>query len=156
VTVGPNILVVSPDELATQLLVEVDVDSPVQDREASLKHQMIRMGAPTGLLVTPDWVTVFRDTFKSYSVDTIEAAERFPTNDIPELQRVADRKNGDREALEDAVQHWLTQLQYRVQSGQLATGLGDFKDALRAHILPVLQGGEIRAAGPRWPRRAAR
>jgi hypothetical protein len=152
VSFRPDILVVSPDELTTHLLVEVGSSVADPNRETSLKHQMIRMGAPTGLLVTPDWVTVFRDSFKSYAEDSIARVDQVSTGEIEDLQRFVGRQSTSEAEFEDAVQNWLDQLKYRLERGYLRGS--DLK--FREHLLPALELGEIRATGPRTPRHVAR
>ncbi len=151
---GPDILVVSPDDLTTHMLVEVGESISAADRERSLKHQMIRTGVPTGLLVTPTWLTIYRDTFTDYLDSSIQAVEQIPTSDIESLQPFAAGLRSSGADFEDAVQEWLAQLKYRLDEGFLRGS--DLKPAVREHILPALRSGEIRASGPRYPRRAVR
>lgn len=148
----PDILVVSPDEQTTHLLVEVGASSDGA-REKALKHQMIRMRAPTGLVVTPQWITVYRDTFKSYSEDSIAQVGLVSTSEVEPLQAFSSGARAAGPAFEDAVQEWLVQLKYRLREGYLRGS--DLKPVFREHVLPALRSGQVRAAGPRVLRTAA-
>jgi hypothetical protein len=149
----PDIVVVSPDELTTHLIVEVSLAAAEAEKARGLKRQMIRMRVPTGLLVTPETISIYRDTFRSYEEGAIHKKARLPTSAVPELQRFANRTNSDPIAFEDAVQDWLTNLKYRSTQGYLKAG--DLTKALKEHVLPALDMGEVRAAGPRLFRPAA-
>lgn len=106
---------------------------------------MLRMRIPTGLLVTPEAVSIYSDTFRSESEKSIQQVAAVRTADIPELQTFAAGLNRDPIAFEDAVQSWLVQLRNRLVHGY-ASGVDPI---LAEHLMPALAMGEIRAAGPR-------
>jgi hypothetical protein len=148
---SPDIIVTTPGESQVHLVVEAKLWATVeQNVVAQLKHYMLRMRSPLGLLVTRDAVKIFRDAYLSESEDSIQEVETLLTADIPELQPFAAGLNKDPVAFEDAVQDWLVQLRYRLIQGY-ARGV-DPKVA--EHVMPALATGEIRAAGPR-PLRSA-
>lgn len=148
----PDIVVTMPGESRAFLVVEAKLLS--QDRRdvaTPLKHYMLRMRSPAGLLVTRDMVTIFRDTFRGDSEDSIEEVGSVPTAKIPELQPFAAGLKTDPVAFEDAVQDWLVQLRYRLVHGY-ARGVDPI---VAEHVMPTLATGEIRAGGPRQTRSAA-
>ena len=54
----PDILVVSPDDYTVHLVVEAKLVSGKDEAaEMALKHTMMRMRAPTGILVTRDKIS---------------------------------------------------------------------------------------------------
>lgn len=148
-----DIVVVSPDESVTYLVVEATLMPNEMEKARGLKRQMIRMRVPTGLLVTPRSVSIYRDSFKGYKEAAIEKKASLPTSEIPDLQRFANKSRVDPIAFEDAVQEWLTNLQYRSTHGYLKAG--DLGAALKEHVLPALSLGEVRAARLRSVHRTA-
>jgi hypothetical protein len=143
----PDIVVASPGQ--EHLVVEVRIkDSP--DVADALKHYMLRMRSPTGILVTPTRISIFRDTFRSNAESSIDVVGAIVTSDVAELQPFASGVNRDPMAFESAVQHWLSELRNRLVHGY-ARGVDPI---LAEHVMPALTMGEIRAGGPR-PRRGA-
>ena len=144
----PDVVVVSPG--AAHLIAEARLQrSQDADPAEALRNYMLRMRVPAGMLVTPETVSIFRDTFRSESQQSIEQVAVLRTAEIPELQPFATGLNRDPIAFEDAVQAWLVHLRARLIEGD-ASGVDP---VLAEHIVPALAMGEIRAAGPR--RRAA-
>jgi hypothetical protein len=144
----PDIVVTIPGESRPYLVVEAKLQPHMT---APLKHYMLRMRSPAGLLVTRDLVTILRDTFRGDSEDSIEEVGAIPTSKIPELQPFAAGLRTDPVAFEDAVQEWLVQLRNRLVHGY-ARGVDPI---LAEHVMPALAAGEIRAGGPRPTRSAA-
>ena len=142
----PDIVVASPDEAAVHLVVEVKVGThDVRATERQLKQIMLRMRAPVGLLVTPQQVRIFRDTFAGNGDESVIDEGSIPTSSIAELQSFALGYRREAFEFEEAVQEWLEGLRYR-----LTQGYGRGPDALLAkHVMPALSLGEIRPMGPR-------
>jgi hypothetical protein len=155
VSYQPDILVVSPDDYTVHLVVEAKLVSGKDEAaEMALKRTMMRMRAPTGILVTRDKISVFRESFTDYTEASIREVDgSIPTDKCPDLQPFATGFNRDPVAFEDAVQHWLDGLRYRLING--FTHGEDGNRLLVEHVLPALLQGEVRAAGPRSTIRAA-
>lgn len=148
----PDIVVASPGQSSAHLVVEVRLRAEDnRNASAALKHYMLRMRSPTGILVTRDRVSIFRDSFQSDSEQSVQEVGAIPTSRIPELQSFAMGLSTDPVAFEDAVQSWLVQLRNRMVHG-FATGVDPI---LGEHVMPALAMGEIRAGGPRSVRSAA-
>ena len=145
----PDVLVVSPDDYTVHLVVEAKLVSGRDEAaEMALKSYMMRIRAPTGILVTRDKISIFRESFTDYTPESIREVEgSIPTNKCPELQPFAMGLNKDPVAFEDAVQQWLDGLQYRILNG--FTHGEDANRLLVEHVLPALLKGEVRATGPR-------
>jgi hypothetical protein len=144
---SPDIVVTTPGESTVHMVVEVKLSDTV-DRDAAaqqLKHYMLRVGSPAGILVTRNAVAIFRDTFRTDSAESIEHVATILTSDIPELQSFAAGVNKDPVAFEDAVQDWLVQLRYRFVQGYMR----GVDSRVAEHVMPALVNGEIRAGVPR-------
>lgn len=148
----PDILVAAPGDSRVLLIVEAKLQPARSgDLSSALKQYMLSMRVPTGLLVTRDSVSILRDTFEGESESSIREVAEVPTRTIPELQPSLARAELSGAEFEDAVQSWLVQLRNR-----LVHGYARGTDPIFAeHIMPALAAGEIRAGGPRMPRRAA-
>jgi len=149
VSYQPDILVKAAGDPATYLVVEVKLTSDprtVHEAESALKTYMAEAGIPTGMLVTPVQVRIYRDNFRGSPKESVEDVGDVVTGEIPELQKFAGQGSTDPIAFEDAVQDWLAGLQYRQANGFLRSG--DHRH-LTEHIGPSLTMGEVRAAGPR-------
>lgn len=148
---APDILVSSPDAHDIALVVEVQLrDDELGEAEQQLKRYMFGMRCPLGLLVTPERMRVFRDTYTSYGPESVELVGDYPIGGIFEeaLARYSEEIDDAARAfrLEDAVQAWLE----RLAVGTGLTSLSpELRRALETYVLPALEQGEIRAAGPR-------
>ena len=74
---------------------------------------------PTGLLVTPLKISIFRDTFRDYTDASIEYVGGVETSRIEELEPFVRGINKDPIAFENAVQDWLSQLRNRYVAGHM-------------------------------------
>ncbi len=138
----PDILVTTPDEPRVSLVVEAKVHLPNLDRtEAQLKEYMVSMQCPIGVLITPEHMWLYRD---SYSARVPESVRRVGKYSIKSLWREPPPAEGSR--FETFVQHWLEDLA-KTQAQELPN---DLRDALREHILPAITSGDMHAAHPRY------
>lgn len=97
-----------------------------------------------------DRASIFRDIFHGGAEGSIREVGGVATAQIPELQAFSKGLNRNEVDFEAAVQGWLTHLQDR-----LIHGFARANDPVFAeHVMPALGLGEIRAGGPRAPRRA--
>jgi hypothetical protein len=69
---SPDFIVSTEDTPGMLLLVETKLSSqnPSED-ESQLKSYMWRVRCPVGLLITPDEIVVFRDTYTSFSEKSV-------------------------------------------------------------------------------------
>lgn len=148
---APDILVSSPDAHDLALVVEVQLrDDELGEAEQQLKRYMFGMRCPLGLLVTPERVRLLRDTYTSYGPESVERVGEYPVQGLFEEELAKQPAENDAAArafrLEDAVQAWLE----RLAAGRgLASLSPDLRHVVEEDVLPVLEQGEIRAAGPR-------
>jgi hypothetical protein len=136
----PDILITTPD--GTTLVVEAKVHLPnLRGTEDGLKRYMVGMQCPVGLLVTPDRMWLYRDSFSARSPESIERVGEF---DVKSLWRQAPPLEGAR--FETFVQEWLRGLT-RQRTDELPY---EMAKALQEYVLPAVANGEIRAAHPRY------
>jgi hypothetical protein len=138
-----DIIVSSNDSTEVKLVVEAKLRmANLLDTERQLRRFMLQVSCPLGLLVTPDHLWVYLDRFTSYSEESIERIGDF---DIKELISFA--AGASEAAFENAVQDWLenlsvTNTRERIKDEKLL-------DVVRHYILPAVETGVVRAAGPR-------
>lgn len=138
----PDILVTSPDEPRVTLVIEARVHLQNLDRtEAQLKQYMVSMQCPIGMLITPERMWLYRDTYTTRAPDSIQRVGEY---NIESLWREPPPAQGDR--FEAFVQHRLEDLA-RTPAQDLPS---DLRDALREYILPAITTGDVRAAHPRY------
>jgi hypothetical protein len=137
----PDILVTSPDEPRVRLVIEAKVHLPNLDRtEAQLKQYMVRMQCPIGMLITPERMWLYRDSYTTRAPDSIQ---RIGEYNIKSLWREPPPTQGG--LFEVFVQHRLEDLANTPVHG-LPT---DLRDVLRDYVLPAITAGDMRAAHPR-------
>jgi hypothetical protein len=140
-----DIIVSSPDSTEVKLVVEAKVGAfDRQSAEKQLKNFMLQMHCPLGLLVSPQRLWVYVDRFTSDSEDSIEGLGEF---DITGLVRFSSAAITDGIAFENAVQSWLENLSAGVIR-KLPTD-PKLQEVINHYILPAVETGIVRAAGPR-------
>src|SRR6266511_5492031 len=150
---APNILVVARD--ATSIALVVDVELRIADlptTEEQLKRYMVHTRCPVGMLVTPEKLRLYRDTYTGYNEDSIKRVGEFSMSGVldPHLAfplRAPGMSAGRPFQLEEAVQAWLEGLARESVASTLPSQL---REAVEEYIVPALMQGEVRAAGPRW------
>ena len=137
----PDILVTSPDEPRVTLVIEAKVTLLDLDQtEAELKRYMVGMQCPMGMLITPERMWLYRDSYTTRAPDSVKRVGEY---NIKSLWRVPPPTQGTQ--FEAFVQHQLEDL-----AKTPAQGLpSDLRDALREYILPAITTGDVRAAHPR-------
>jgi hypothetical protein len=136
----PDILITTPEGMA--LVVETKVTlTDLKRTEQDIKEYMVRMSCPIGLLITPERMWLYRDSYTTRSPESVLRIGEF--NAKPLWQEPLPLTN---EAFELFVQKWLEDLAGR-PTDELPQKL---REALRDHILPAVVGGEVRAAHPRY------
>ncbi|HXP61615.1 MAG TPA: hypothetical protein VN829_14050 [Dongiaceae bacterium] len=138
----PDILVTSPDEPRVTLVIEAKLQLPNLDRaEAELKQYMVSMQCPIGMLVTPERMWLYRDSYTTRAPDSIHRVGEY---NIQSLWREPPPTEGTR--FETFVQRRLEDLA-KTPPQELPS---DLRDALREYILPAITTGDVRAAHPRY------
>ncbi len=138
-----DIVVSSADSTESLLIVETklsDLDPSIA--EAQLKHYMLHLSCPVGLIVTPKRMWVYSDRYTSRNPDSIERIGEFAIGHLLQF------KSGSEASFQDAVQHWLENLPQtawpeRVNNSELWR-------ALNIYVLPAIETGKVRAAVPRY------
>jgi hypothetical protein len=146
----PDILVADAQG-ALVLVVETKLTSVINDDvERQLTRYMFGMRCPVGMLITSDCVRLYRDTYRERDERGIERVTEFELPSSLVVPAVLSSDKAEQGAqFERAVQRWLEDLG---QGGGLDDLAIDARDALEEHVLPLLQGGHVRAGHPRWRR----
>lgn len=138
----PDILVISPDEPRVTLVIEAKVHLSDLDRtEAELKQYMVGMQCPIGMLITPERMWLYRDSYTTRAPDSIQRVGEY---NVESLWREPPPVQGAR--FEAFVQERLEDLA-KTPAQDLPS---DLRDALREYILPAITAGNVRAAHPRY------
>ena len=88
----PDIIVTTPDSVS--LVVEAKVTLPNLERtEEGLKQYMVGMQCPVGLLITPERMWLYRDSYTSRSPESVEFVGEF---DLELLWQQPHRHRGSR------------------------------------------------------------
>jgi hypothetical protein len=139
-----DIIVSSPDSTEVRMVVEAKLRVvDIQIAENQIKRFMLLMRCPLGLLVLPDRIWIYRDRFTSDSEDSIEKLGDF---DISRLVNFGSAVT-DPISFENAVQAWLENLASNV-SRKLPND-PQLQEIVDHYILPAVETGIVRAAGPR-------
>ena len=140
-----DIIVSSPDSTEVRLVVEAKLRNPdMRNAENQLRNFMLSMRCPLGLLISPQRLWVYIDRFTSDSEDSIEKLGEF---DISSLMRFGSSAVADSIAFENAVQAWLENLSANVTRNPPSDP--KLREIINHYILPAVESGIVRAAGPR-------
>jgi hypothetical protein len=136
----PDIIVTGPE--GVMLVVEAKTTLPnLRDSEEQLKRYMIGTQCPTGVLITPKHMWLYRDVFTARSPESIRQIGSFETKGFwrqsPPTQSTA---------FEIFVQQWLERLAHEPTQDLPR----DVRQSLSEYVLPALTNGEVRAARPRY------
>jgi len=112
---------------------------------------MLHMKCPIGLLVTPDVIEVFRDTYTEHSESSVKRVGSFPSPSSWDIFRVP--HHGSREPqlglrFEEVVKSWLEQLGTS-PSAHLKEFPKETREALADYVVPAVTQGVVRSTGPR-------
>jgi hypothetical protein len=142
----PDIIVTGADSSRVLIAVEAKTD----EREFRVVAEDIRkylssMSCPLGLLVFPERLWLYQNTFSGTDESSIE--ERGPYRTPQAVWRFGgiDHNKNPRQ-FEAAVQVWLEELAERQE---MVDASPELQSAFEAYVLPSLTSGVIRAAGPR-------
>lgn len=146
----PDIVVADPQGIVS-LVVETKLRSSGLDEvESQLARYMFGMRCPMGMLVTPERVRLYSDTYSEPSEHGVERIAEFDTP-LSVTSRIppSGEKPDEAARFEQAVQSWIESL--RVGAGLEELG-ADARRALEDNVLPLLRAGQVRAGHPRWRR----
>src|SRR5450432_4334026 len=136
----PDIIVTTQEGVS--LVVEAKLTMPDLERtEEQLKQYMFGMQCPVGLLITPERMWMYRDSYTSRSPQSVEFVGEF---NLESLWQQPPPSQG--ESFERFVQQWLEYLAAQ-PIGELPK---PFQEALREYVLPAVTNGDVRAAHPRY------
>jgi hypothetical protein len=138
VTVG------DPPEIALVAEVKTQI-SDLAAAERQRKQYMLGMRCPTGLLVTPERLWIYRDRYTGYSEDSVELVGTFDISSTLGFRSAKSRGLAEIE-LEQTVQSWLERLSTEAVLDELPR---DLREAVRVHLSPALSQGVVRAGHPR-------
>ena len=121
----------------TDLVVVVKLGGGLDGATERLRKYMAGVGAEAGLVVGPDVIRILRQTYQGDP--SIQVVDEFPIALAHGL-----RIGTDVVEFEDSVQRWLEAFQ---EGRDVAAE--PLRSALAEHVLPLIEGGAVRAAGPR-------
>jgi hypothetical protein len=142
----PDIVVTGPDSSRVLIAVEARTNErEFRSLAEDIRTYLLRMSCPLGLLVFPDKLWLYRNTYSGADESSIE--ELGPYRMPPAVLRFRGIDCAiEPRQFEASVQHWLQELADRQEFLHVSPEL---QAALEAYVLPSLASGEIRAAGPR-------
>lgn len=140
----PDIVVTGPDSPEILLVVELRGDSGgLNSTEAALKSYMAQMNCPTGMLVIPEQIRFYRNRYTDYAPQTVEMIGECATGEL-----LGTLPQGSESDLERRVEDWLESL----RTGGGRPWPASVRGAIESSVLPAVNGGVVRAGGPRWRR----
>ena len=138
----PDIVVTAQDDPRINLVVEAKTHLRDMERtEAGLKRYMVGMQCPIGLLITPEHLWLYRDSYVALTPDSVIRVGDFNISEGIWGQTPPSQSS----RFESFVQQWLEDLPQR----PLFSFPPDLSDAIREYIIPAVTTGEVRAAHPR-------
>jgi hypothetical protein len=154
---SPDIIVTGEDTPRMLLVAEAKLSSRVhKDDEFRLKSYMLQMRCPIGLLVTPEVIEVFRDTYTAHSENSVERVGTFPAPKDWDIFRAPHHGSGGKDP-SDA--HFESRFEGAVKSCLELLGSSpspcmkelpeEAREALSDYVVPALKQGVIRSSGPR-------
>ncbi|HTV55491.1 MAG TPA: hypothetical protein VMI06_11330 [Terriglobia bacterium] len=148
---SPNIVVTSENNPRILLIVEARLTARGRpEDESQLKSYMLHMRCPIGLLVTPEEVVVYRDTYTARSEESVRRVGAFPAP--KEWAAFKAPHHGATENLgtrfEEKVKSWLEHVRSSPSDYQ-AVFPEDAREILVDYVVPALSEGIVRAGGPR-------
>lgn len=154
---SPDIVVTTEDSPRMLLIVETKLSPQNRPQdESQLKSYMVHMRCPIGLFITPDEITVYRDTYSAHSEQSIRRVGTFPAPKTWTVFKAphhgADRSSGKNMDLalrfEENVKSWLEHLR-SAPSDYVKEFPKETRETLMDYVIPALTQGIVRAGGPR-------
>ncbi|WP_160174562.1 hypothetical protein [Archangium violaceum] len=144
----PDVIVTASEGLGVSLVAEVKRSlTDKSHAEEQLKRYMVSMRCPVGLLVTPEKLWIYNDSYSRPGLASVECVGEFPLTGLRVLPMdAAAFPSQPAFALEQAFQRWLEGISTDSERQKLPPGL---REALEEYVVPALNEGQVRAAGPR-------
>jgi hypothetical protein len=141
-----DIIVTGARSSHPKLVVEVKLRGSIGAATAQLASYMAHSGAPFGLVVTGDELLILRDTYRKPAPQSVEGVGPFATDGIDGLR--PPEGEGTRSAIEfvGRVQDWLESLADPDVVARLPEPL---RKPVDEYLVPIVEDGEVWAAGPR-------
>jgi hypothetical protein len=140
-------VVTRPDSPEVLLAVEAKaVVAEGKSAEAQLKAYMVHMSCPVGMLVTWEQTRFYRNRYTDYGPQTVQMIGACATSEL--LGPMPAKSSRSDPNLERLVEEWLESLRVDARRAWPPP----VREAIEANVLPVVIGGMVRAAGPRWRR----
>jgi hypothetical protein len=144
----PDIVVTGPDTPHVLVAVEAKTEAgeaQFQRVAREIRQYLFRMSSPVGLVVFPERLWVFHNTYAGTDESAIEQLGPYDLpNILWENAGVAPQVKGLQ--FEAAVQTWLEHL---AKTHNIENASPDLNSALETYLFPALNLGIVRAAGPR-------
>jgi hypothetical protein len=143
-----DIIVSSPDSTDVRLVVETKLAlRDFNSAESNLRNSMWQLSCPLGLLITPDKMWVYSDSFLSAGPESMEKIGEFGIEDLLSFDK---KDNSPQEArrFESYVQRWIEVLPQLATDKKLTDSA--LKEILQKYLVPAIEFGDVRAAGPRY------
>ena len=136
----PDIIVTGPD--GVMLVVEAKAILPdLTHSEEQLKRYMSGMQCPTGVLITPGHIWVYRDLYTTRTPQSIQRIGDFDTKGLWQQSPPEEATQ-----FEVFVQQWLERLAQQPAQKLPPNLSGTFRE----YVVPAVMNGEVRAAHPRY------
>src|SRR4051812_39655910 len=140
----PDLIVTAPDSPAVRLVVEVKATGvPPPQAEQQLTSYMNLMSCSVGILLTPEILAIYADTFGKRGTDSIEKVVELPSSMLFPIKAL---KPADEATLEHLALLWLDHL---ARTGDIGDVSADAHEALSRYVLPAVSGGVVRFAHPK-------
>jgi hypothetical protein len=151
-TFSPDIIVTGEDTPRILLAAETKLAPEThKEDESRLKIYMVQMKCPIGLLVTPDVIEIFWDTYTAHSEKSVERVGAFPAPKDWDIFKAPHHGSSEPHLefrFEVAVKSWLEHLA-NAPSTYLKEFPKETREALKDYVVPALTQGVVRLAGPR-------
>jgi len=135
----PDWIVTTGDGTDFMLVVEAKPRAAhLAETESQLKQYMLAMACPVGLLATPQAIRIYHDQYLSATEESVRL--------VGEYAAPPEWTSWGGVAFDDIVREWLERL--TTESG-LRSLPADLRRAVEEHLVPLLNQGVMRAAGPR-------
>jgi hypothetical protein len=145
----PDIIVTSPDSPRVLIAIETKIAQKLsKDAVRQLQHYMVKMSCPLGLLVSPEELYIYRNRYTGSDENAIDEIGHYRLGNAFQgfVGRSPEQSPAKAYLFESYVQRWLEHLP---KSDEIERLPADLKEALETHIVPALESGIVRAAGPR-------
>jgi hypothetical protein len=145
---NPDIVVTGNDSHEVLLAVEAKTsERDFRTLAKDIRDYLLRMSCPTGLIVLPQKLYLYRNRYSGFGEDSVEEIGPFHLKDPlwrPKTWFYQRPRWGD--SFEKRVQSWLATI---ARKGTINDASPELESAFETYLLPALTLGTIRAGGPR-------